>query len=334
MRKKLVAGLLVLGVVLLLVIFGALLVGGGPTRPALPNPNGFDDLVKAGQAVTGNPGDYLHLSQGDLDSLLSDNAAALRELRVGLNRQCLMPLDKIVPNLSAHVGELGGFKRLAQLLCAEGQLALMNHRSLDAGRSYLDALRLGNQMSRGGLLITRLVGIACEAMGCRGLAALIPQLSPADARVVMVQLEKIDAEHVTWPEVRRAERSCALYHVKTHLNPVLWLVSWWQTRAAVAKAEMRNKTIVAQERLLLTELALRCYQSERGAGPARLDDLVTNYLSKVPGDPFGSGSMVYHPAQNAAWIVYSVGPDGIDDGGKSAGRGSTGKGDILLDSLR
>src|SRR5438874_5917334 len=142
-----------------------------------------------------------------------------------------MPLDKVLPDVSAHVGELGGFKHLAQLLSAEGQLALLNNRYLDAAHSYLDAIRLGNEISRGGLLITRLVGIACEAMGCRGLAALVPQLSPADARVVMVQLEKIDAEHVTWAEVRRAERSCALYHVKTHLNPVLWVLSWWQTRA-------------------------------------------------------------------------------------------------------
>ena len=333
MRRNLVAGLLVLGLLLLLVVFG-LLLGGGSAPPAVPKPNGFDDLVKAGQAVSGNPGDYLHLSHERLDALISENAEPLRQLRVGLNRQCLMPLEQVVPNLSAHVGELGGFKRLAQLICAEAQLALMNNRPSDAAKSYLDAIRLGNQMSRGGLLITRLVGISCEAMGCRGLAALVPQLNSADARVVMAQLEKIDANHVTWAEVRQAEKSCTRYHFKNQLNPVLLVMSWWQTRAAVVKAEMRNKTIVAQERLLLTELALRCYQSDRGAVPARLDDLVTNYLSKVPGDPFSSGSMVYHPAQNAAWLVYSVGPDRIDDGGKSAGRGATGKGDILLDSLQ
>ena len=70
--RKLVAGLLVLDLLLLVAVF-ALLVGGGPVRPAVPNPNGFDDLVKAGQAITGNTGDYLHLSQERLERSVKHN---------------------------------------------------------------------------------------------------------------------------------------------------------------------------------------------------------------------------------------------------------------------
>ena len=58
------------------------------------------------------------------------------------------------------------------------------------------------------------------------------------------------------------------------------------------KAETKHKTVVARERLLAVELALRCYQSEQGHLPARLGELATNYLSHVPEDPFSGQPLV------------------------------------------
>jgi hypothetical protein len=113
--------------------------------------------------------------------------------------------------------------------------------------------------------------------------------------------------------------------------PILWVGGWWQTRGSKAKAEVKHKTVIAHERLLATELALRCAQSEQGHPSARLDDLVTNYLSKVPQDPFNGQPLIYRP-QSTNWLLYSVGPDGVDDGGRAAGRGWPVKGDILFDS--
>ena len=64
--------------------------------------------------------------------------------------------------------------------------------------------------------------------------------------------------------------------------------------------------MVARERLLAAELALRCYQSEQGHPPARLDDLVPNYLSKVPQDPFSGQPLIYR-AQGTNWLLHSAG---------------------------
>ena len=74
------------------------------------------------------------------------------------------------------------------------------------------------------------------------------------------------------------------------------------------KAETKHKTVVARERLLAVELALRCYQSEQGHPPARLGELATNYLSHVPEDPFSGQPLVYR-AQGTNWLLYSVGPE-------------------------
>ena len=91
---------------------------------------------------------------------------------------------------------------------------------------------------------------------------------------------------------------------------------------------------MAHERLLAAELALRCYQSEKSRIPARLDNLVTNYLSKVPPDPFSGRPLIYR-RQGTDWLLYSVGPDGVDDGGRSVGRAGAGtvtRRDLFYDS--
>jgi hypothetical protein len=326
-RRVLLAAVVVVTVALIALL--VVTTGRLTARPPLPNPNGYDDFVKASEGVPGNVSDFPTLNRDSLDALVSTNAEALRLLRLGLTRQCAMPLDAAVTNVGGMLNQLAGLKRLAQLLAAEGHLRELEDRPADAARSYTDAIHFGNEMSRGGVVITRLVGIACESIGCHALAQVVPKLSREQARVVLLELEKVEAGRVTWAEVRRNEWH--FYHERRRgFHPVMQVVSWWQSRQAVERAQTKHKIVIAHERVLAAELALRCYQFEQGRVPARLDDLVTNYLSKVPQDPFRGRPLIYR-AQGTNWLLYSVGPDGVDHGGKPVGQGST-KGDILFDS--
>jgi len=49
--------------------------------------------------------------------------------------------------------------------------------------------------------------------------------------------------------------------------------------------------------------------------PNSLDDLVPAYLAQIPADPFGDGPLKAVRTDRAL-AIYSVGPDGVDDGGK------------------
>jgi len=49
--------------------------------------------------------------------------------------------------------------------------------------------------------------------------------------------------------------------------------------------------------------------------PERVEDLVPEYLDSVPEDPVTGKALRYRAASDA-YVVYSVGPDGKDDGGK------------------
>ena len=329
LRILLLATLVLLGLATLTGLF--FFVGRSPPPPPLPNPNGYDDFLSAAALLTGDVANAPSLDQDGLRALVSTNAESLRLLRLGLTRGCSVPTDSAITNMSGLLNDLANLKSLARLLEEEGRLAEMEHRYGDAARSYVDAIRFGNETSRGAFIINRLVGVACEAIGGSPLSKLVPNLNREEAGSVVSELAKIDATRVSWAEVRRNEDRFSQYQLRKAFNPLAWVMTRWQRQRSLQQAEMRHKRVIAHERLLAVELALRCYRYEKAAAPARLDDLVTNYLSHVPLDPFGAKPLSYRPL-GTNWLLYSVGSDGTDDGGRPAGRALPAKGDILFDS--
>jgi hypothetical protein len=301
-RLLLLAFALLAGMMLIALL--AIVVGHRPARQRLPVPNGYDDFIQAGGDVVGDVGNYSALDHDHLAALVSTNAEPLRRLRLGLTRKCLMPMDP-APGNTAYITNLASMKRLVQLLAAEGRLHELENQPDQAARSYVDAIRFGNEMSRGGFILTRLVGVACEAIGCTPLTRIAPKLSPAAARAVLQDLDKLDASRVTWREVGQNERRFMRIQMRVHPNPIMWVMAWWQSRQTIQRAESRHKTIVASERLLTVELALRCYLADQGHLPERLGDLTTNYLSHVPEDPYSPQPLSYR-AQGTNWLLHGA----------------------------
>jgi hypothetical protein len=295
-RVLLLAFALVAGAVLVALL--AFTIGRSPVRPPLPNPNGYDDFIKAGGVVPENVLGFPFLHHDSLTALVSSNAEPLRLLRLGLTRQCVMPAN------SALTYKAG--LRLVGLLAAEGRLREMENQPAEAAQNYVDAIRFGNEMSRGGFLIHRLVGIACETNGYAPLAKLAPKLNPDETRAVLTALDKLDAGRVTWAEVQRNEWRESRHRLRKTFNPIIWVMHWWQIRQTMQRAETKHKTMVARERLLAVELALRCYQSEQAHPPARLGELAPKYLSHVPEDPFSGQPLIYR-AQGTNWLLRNVG---------------------------
>jgi hypothetical protein len=336
MTRKTRTLLFALVAVFLLAMLAVLFLSVGLTPPPqpLPNPNGYDDFLKAAALLADSAVDADTLDHDGLRALVSTNAESLRVLRLGLTRQCALPADSAVTNDSAMLGDLGRMERLAQLLTAEGRLREMDNRLGDAAQSYLDAIRLGNEMSRGGFIINRLVGIACEGIGGSRLNKLVPKLTPQEARPVIVELEKIDSTGVTWEETLRNENRFSRHRLLKGFNAIGWVMTLWQRREIRQKVERIDKRAIAHERLLMAELAVRCYQSEQGRLPPSLEQLVPTYLQQVPLDPFSGRPIIYHP-QGSNRLLYIVGEDGVDDGGKRVGRsvsGTVNKGDLFYDS--
>ena len=63
-----------------------------------------------------------------------------------------------------------------------------------------------------------------------------------------------------------------------------------------------------------TALAVERFRLSRGKLPESLQDLVPDYLGSVPLDPFDGKPLRYRVTDHG-YIVYSIGADGVDDGG-------------------
>ncbi len=67
--------------------------------------------------------------------------------------------------------------------------------------------------------------------------------------------------------------------------------------------------------LWLTTLGLHAYQLDHKTYPPNLAALVPHYLKHVPADPFGGGEILRYKLSGNAYTLWSIGPDGVDNGG-------------------
>ncbi len=63
------------------------------------------------------------------------------------------------------------------------------------------------------------------------------------------------------------------------------------------------------------DIALTLHKREKGALPESLDALVPAYLDTMPVDPWSGEPFVYKPV-DGDYLLYSVGANGVDDGGR------------------
>jgi hypothetical protein len=265
-----------------------------PPLPPLPNPNGYEDLVKAGNMVSNDFGDYDELTPAKLRELVNKDAEAFQTARIGLRQECRVPLDYSAAS-SAHLDQLAALKRLAFGFVAEGRLAGMEKRPANAAKSYLDAIHLGNESSRGGVLIDQLVSTAIAAIGTAHLQKLVDQLNAKTCRETAEVLETLDSQRQTWGEVMQQERDWSRRTFPGTRYELMRLMTRNSLNKAYEHAKQKFEEQQRKTRQLIIELAARAYQLDKGHPPANLTDLVPDYLKTIPQDPFTGTNMVYSP---------------------------------------
>jgi hypothetical protein len=84
---------------------------------------------------------------------------------------------------------------------------------------------------------------------------------------------------------------------------------------AVRKVQQAFDRVEQSQRNLHLAFALAAYRSDNGRYPAKLDELAPKYLAAVPGDLFSGKALVYRPDEKG-YLLYSVGVNGRDEGGR------------------
>jgi hypothetical protein len=172
--------------VLVAVLIGLLVLAPGgppPVDTSLPNPNGYDLIVQAGTVVRHVQKGVSTLEREELAALVRDNQAALELARKGLALPCKLPMPANMDAMERHQPTAGTHKSLALAFVAEGRLRALQGDASGAARSYLDAVKLGPAVTRGGLIIDLMIGQAVMSLGADKLVEISQSLPPAECRV-------------------------------------------------------------------------------------------------------------------------------------------------------
>jgi hypothetical protein len=299
MTKKTRNWLIVLAIMAFpfVLFLGFLVFMEGPVPPLtpLPNPNGYDDLVKADSMVTPLETNVDKMGGDELRKAVAANAAALALARTGLSKQCRVPVQYSESYISNHLDELAGIKRLARAFAAEGRWALLENRTNDAIQTFLDTIHLGNESAHGGVLIDELVGIAIESIGTSHLTNLVDHLDAGTCRETAASLEALDSQRQTWDEVMQQENAWSHGAFRGWSYELARLEERHSMNAIFADTRKKFNGRVQSTRQLIIVFAARAYELDKGHPPASAANLVPEYLKAVPQDPVTGTNMAYSP---------------------------------------
>ena len=147
---------------------------------------------------------------------------------------------------------------------------------------------------------------------------------PVAAALMASRQEIVDVSNEVWNEIMAIadqplwqgqdiidplEKIIKSKRLRTRYAPLMYLTPAIQAaRAAVARTEgRRDGTLIG--------IALELYRRQHGNWPKSLDELAPTFLPKVPIDRINGGQLGYRIVDNQT-IVYSLGVDSDDDGGK------------------
>ena len=302
--------------------------------PALPEPDGYDKIQVATEMLHPRTGFYGEMNPEELTEVVEHNEPALRLARMGLAEECVVTLEWGGDRTwldTVHMQRIGNHRNLARAFTAEAFHEVRLGNVGNAIKCGFDSIRSGVAVAEGGLIIDWQVGHANVYQGLATIRSLVRAMSKTQASELIEDFEHTPFVFEDPNSLLRRE----LEFFKQLHGPV----EWWMI-GRVAQSQQRTwrlslpnteKRYHVQKELLITHLALRCYELDHGHFPKGLGELVPDYLADIPSDSF-SGDALRYRREEDGYLLYSVGLDGVDDGGVEPTSGSD-KGDLLLDDL-
>ena len=123
--------------------------------------------------------------------------------------------------------------------------------------------------------------------------------------------ERIDAEHLlfapdgTEPLLKMNERAQAYFAGGVRLAKVGRTMN---ERAAFLQTQLSHLQVVC---------ALESWRLRHGEYPAKLPEVVPEFIEALPHDVIGGGPLHYRRREDGTFLLYSVGLNGRDDGGRA-----------------
>jgi hypothetical protein len=251
----------------------------------LPHPNGYIDLIAAGNMVGSNLPDLKTATVETLEGFVVSNRAALDRARVGFTRQCRVPTEYSLGYLNRHINDLAAAKHIAWALAAEGRLAELENHPAEAATNYLTVMKLGVELDRGGVLIDALVAIACESLGTKPLANEVPKLTAEQSRALARNVEDLTAAREPMEKIVEHEHAFRRSVLTGIRNMMGFVVLRRRLRINEQQVVSKYYQNCRPSLELQGRLAAHAFELEKGRPAKDWNDLVPAYLERIPLDP-------------------------------------------------
>jgi len=323
----------------------------------------------------------------DMQALLAKNAPVIAKVQQGFACEYMNTPARSFSQLPPYYAKMRG---LTRVLVADGDVKCASGDWDDGADRYLDIMRVGSDIPRGGPMIAMLIGVAIQSIGRWELWPALDHVSGAGARISAQRLEAMATRQVSYAEVLQEEKYLTQAALMEMFNTPNWRSAktlesllglegkgtrvsravntiWMQTvnKRAVMRNYSKNidaliavakkpypamlKTLPlpkdpfcrmllpvsdkawlkyainqTQNDILMLCFALRAYKADHGKYPADLKKLTPAYLKEIPADIFTAGNPLGYKVTGKTYTLYSIGPDGKDDGGAPSMDGQKG----------
>lgn len=272
-----------------------------------------DTLVLAGKLDDGYSSSVItHLTAGGIDGTATLGLEATTPT---------LPLTIAEENEAKKEGPAGRRQvdTIVALLLDEEQLRRNLLRSLYAERAaQLDSV---NQLCYGGTLNPNAPsgGGGVSLQGYLALSLGDPLFKLVACRLLQDMTQRTKAGLASdWEQARIATSTIEVPAHRGRIAAIPHLIGDLLA-PSLDHVMIRHFRNLALRRMAALALAIRLYELDHGHRPERLDDLVPQYLVVLPPDPFaGDGQTFGYRPDVSPPILYSIGDDGLDDGGEYA----------------
>ena len=269
-----------------------------------------------------------------LRAVFTEIDPALEQLCEQLERPVFAPIDMTWEEMPLE--DNSRFRTAVKALLARGRLRLVSGNPNSAVDDYLSAVQLGMRISNDGLIVQALVSRAFTSHALWEICNQRKQFDNNSRNKLIAELLNISKQHTS------VEKTFLLNRISMMREG--WHSHLWVLLAEYAGGPTTGLTrehfqgMLQHERtmfeLLACELAIYGYVYKNGSLPQSLDDLVPDFLPRVPVDGFAAdGASLVYVVAGDSFVLYSVGADQVDNRGRPTelpGYTPDAKGDLSL----
>jgi hypothetical protein len=184
----------------------------------------------------------------------ADAEPALKILREGLNHPFMNDAFRSVNTTFPTYPE---FRELERVNAGAADYYTVTGNPGRAMQMRLDGMELGAMIPRGGVLISGLVGIACEAIAESRMEPLIPQLSSVELASAAVRLDRISAKRIPFAEIITEEGYTQAAYLLESLRDPKAKANPYQSALEMIGGDPEDETTTWRERMSVRLKALK-----------------------------------------------------------------------------